>query len=256
MQLKIVTSNIRYENSHDGIHSWNNRCPLLQNIITEFLPDILGTQEGRELQTRKLASGLSLTLVDSHRSWIADRMYPCLYINNERIKLKSSGDIWLSETPKIDGSFSFKSTFPRLCTWMQITHLIHNQDYLVLNTHLDHVLEETRIEQVKVLIKEVQSLNDKNLPIILLGDFNDSPKSQIRQTLLQNLNLIDPWIELALPEETTHHGFLGKKSKGERIDWILVPESFSVESIYLEKKDFNQIYPSDHYPLLATLIPR
>lgn len=255
MRLKIISSNIRYENDHDGINSWENRRPLLQKIYSEFSPDILGTQEGRFLQTKGLANDLTLKLVESHRSWIENRMYPCLYVNETFIKVKTSGDIWLSKTPNISGSLSFKSAFPRLCTWMQITHLQSNNDYIVINTHLDHVLEETRVEQINVLIREIKLINNQNLPIILLGDFNDTPTSTIRKKIMQHLNLKDPWIELSLPEEKTHHGFLGEKGVGERIDWILVPKTFSTETIFLEKRSFNDIYPSDHYPLLATLIP-
>ena len=258
MQLKLISSNIRYENTEDGIHSWDIRCPLLSEIIIDFHPDILATQEGLEKQTKKLGEHLPLVLIESHREWIADRMYPCLYVNEEQIKVRMSGDIWLSETPRIPGSYSFKSAFPRLCTWMHVTHLVNGQDYFVVNTHLDHVLEETRLEQIKVLIREVENLNKKNLPLILMGDFNDSPKGLVRETIINSLGLKDPWIEEGFPEETSHHGFKGIKNEigGDRIDWILIPHAFAVEKIYLEKKSFNGIFPSDHYPLLATVVPR
>src|SRR4051812_17055879 len=101
MNLKIATANIRFENVTDGHHSWENRRPLLQKIINGFHPDILGTQEGRETQIKSLASGLTLNLIDSHRQWIQDRMYPCLYINEEQLKVLRAGDIWLSETPQV-----------------------------------------------------------------------------------------------------------------------------------------------------------
>lgn len=256
MQLKLITSNIRYENANDGIHSWQNRCPLLQKIILDFHPDILGTQEGLEKQIKSLAKLIPLKLVESHRQWIPDRMYPCLYINEEQIKVHSNGDIWLSTTPNVPGSISFKSTFPRLCTWMHVTHLVNNQDYFVVNTHLDHVLEETRLEQIKVLIHEIGKINHSNLPLILMGDFNDSPKGKVRTSILNSLNLKDPWMEVGFPEETSHHGFLGIENTGERIDWILIPQAFAVESIYFDKTSLKGIYPSDHYPLLATVIPR
>lgn len=256
MQLKIISSNIRYENAHDGDHAWEKRLPLLANIFTDFHPDILATQEGREKQIRSLAETIPLTLIAGHREWIDERMYPCLFVNSEQIKVMESGDIWLSETPNVSGSVSFKSTFPRLCTWIKITHLVNNQDYIVINTHLDHVLEETRIEQIKVLISEIQNLNTENLPLILMGDFNESPEGKVRSLILDQLNLKDPWIEEDLPEETSHHAFKGEQTSGERIDWILIPKAFAVEEIKLEKKSFNNIFPSDHYPLLATLIPR
>ena len=256
MQLKLISSNIRFENAHDGIHSWENRCPLLLKIISDFHPDILATQEGREIQIKSLANLLPLKLIETHRTWIDERMYPCLYINEEQIKIKESGDIWLSETPMVPGSFSFNSAFPRLCTWMEVTHLVNNQDYFVVNTHLDHVLAETRLLQINVLIREIKILNLKNLPLILMGDFNDSPKSGVRNSLLNSFDLKDPWLEAGHPEETSHHGFQENKNSGDRIDWILIPQAFAVEKIHLEKSSYNGIFPSDHYPLLATVIPR
>ena len=255
MNLKMISSNIRYENTNDGVHSWKNRKPLIQNIITEFSPDILATQEGLQSQIQSLAEGIPLKLVSDHRSWISERMYPCLYVKEENIDINDSGDIWLSETPHISGSISFKSSFPRLCTWSRISHKKNKQQYLIINTHLDHVLEETRVQQIQVLIHEIQNINKMNLPLILMGDFNDSPKSLVQKKIFETLNLKDPWLEENLPEETSHHSFLGEKATGDRIDWILVPKTFSIKEIKFEKKCFNNIYPSDHYPLLATLIP-
>jgi endonuclease/exonuclease/phosphatase family metal-dependent hydrolase len=133
---------------------------------------------------------------------------------------------------------------------------VNNQDYFVVNTHLDHVHESTRTQQINVLTNEIAQLNIRKLPVILMGDFNDSPTSSVRKIITERLHLKDPWIELGLPEETSHHSFKGELTSGDRIDWILVPEAFAVEDIHLEKKSFENIFPSDHYPLLATLIPR
>ncbi len=255
MQLKLISSNIRFDNINDGIHSWENRRPHLQKIICDFFPDILATQEGRQPQIQTLGANIPLKLIDNHRNWIDERMYPCLFINDELFDVRSSGDIWLSKTPTISGSSSFKSAFPRLCTWAKLNHRIHQQDYLIVNTHLDHVLEDTRVEQINVLIKEIKSINKKNIPMILMGDFNATPKGPVRQKISEELHLKDPWIEKSLPEETSHHGFIGDLASGDRIDWILVPKSFAIKEIRMEKSVFGNVYPSDHYPMLATVIP-
>jgi endonuclease/exonuclease/phosphatase family metal-dependent hydrolase len=255
MYLKLISANIRFDNPNDGDHTWEHRRPHLQKIIQDFLPDILATQEGRKPQLKNLESLIHHTLIDAHRDWISDRMYPCLFINEEQIKLNLSGDVWLSETPYVNGSSSFNSAFPRLCTWAQVTHLTSGEDFFVINTHLDHVLEETRVEQIKVLINEVQVHNKKNHPVILMGDFNASPFGEVRKTINEKMDLKDPWFEKQLAEETSHHGFIGS-DKGDRIDWILVPKAFVIEEIKMEKNAINKIYPSDHYPILATVVPR
>lgn len=257
MQIKIISANIRFENVNDGVNNWSNRLPLLQHIFKDFSPHILATQEGREKQIKSLAEGLPLKLIENHREWIAERMYPSFFVNEKFIQVLNSGDIWLSETPYLKGSVSFKSAFPRLCTWIHILHLESKLEYLVINTHLDHILEETRCEQIKVLIKEITLLNKKNLPLILVGDFNDSPFGLVRKIINEKLFLKDPWHEKARPEETTHHAFQGENaSSGERIDWILISKEFEVLDIKLDKRCSDNIYPSDHYPLLATLMPK
>jgi endonuclease/exonuclease/phosphatase family metal-dependent hydrolase len=255
MYLKLISANIRFENPQDGEHSWENRRVHLQKIVLDFFPDILATQEGRKPQLKNFESLIRHRLIDNHREWISDRMYPCLFINEEQIVLKQSGDIWLSETPYVNGSSSFNSAFPRLCTWAQVTHLASGEDFFVVNTHLDHILEQTRVEQINVLINEIKIHNKKNYPVILMGDFNASPFGEVRKTINEKLDLKDPWFEKNLAEETSHHGFVGAK-KGDRIDWILVPKAFVVEDIKMEKNTFSKIYPSDHYPILATFVPR
>jgi endonuclease/exonuclease/phosphatase family metal-dependent hydrolase len=256
--LKLITSNIRFANSSDGIHDWAVRLPILAGIYKDFGADLLGTQEGREVQIKELAVGVKnqLELIDSHRRWIDERMYPCLYINPKTIEVNSSGDIWLSETPNVPGSSSFESSFPRLCTWAEILVKSTGQKIMVVNTHLDHILQETRIKQIEVLINEVKKINQ--LPLFIMGDFNESPLTLIQKKLLDAFDLKDPWTEKKMPEETSHHGFLGNQmADGDRIDWILIPKNFECVDLRLEKHAFeNGVYPSDHYPLLATVIPK
>lgn len=255
-QLKIITSNIRFANPSDGVHDWPMRLPLLSKFYQEMAPDILGTQEGRIDQLKELDELLpGLQLIDNHRQWIPERMYPCLFINPQTISVERSGDVWLSATPHIPGSLSFDSAFPRLCTWAEVTLIKDNLKLMIVNTHLDHILSSTRIKQTAVLIEEVKKINDR--PVLIMGDFNESPLTDIQADLRTAFKLKDPWVESLLSEESSHHGFLGSGSPaGDRIDWILIPENFGCVKIALDKRtNENGIYPSDHYPLVATVIP-
>ncbi|MBC7428077.1 MAG: endonuclease/exonuclease/phosphatase family protein [Bacteriovorax sp.] len=256
VNLKLITSNIRFANSGDGIHDWSARRPLLVEIYKNFDTDLLGTQEGRYEQIKELDAGLeNLVLIDNHRNWIDERMYPCLFINPETIAVHASGDIWLSATPDVSGSSSFESAFPRLCTWAEISMKSSGLKMMIVNTHLDHILHTTRVKQIEVLINEIRKINQH--PILIMGDFNESPLTEIREKLISAFKLKDPWSEKRYPEETSHHGFLGDKTIGDRIDWILIPEKFECSELRMEKRSFaNGVYPSDHYPLLATVIPK
>ncbi len=255
-ELKLITSNIRFSNPSDGHHDWSFRLPLLVEIYQKFGPDILATQEGRIDQLKELDEKLpNLILIESHRNWIDERMYPCLFINPQTISFERSGDIWLSETPQIAGSKSFDSAFPRLCTWMEMTLISSGKQFMVVNTHLDHILSSTRVKQTEVLINEIKKINKREL--IILGDFNESPKTTIQSDLIDAFKLKDPWTEKNYAEETSHHSFEGLEAvTGERIDWILIPEKFECTMLVMDKQSVEGVYPSDHYPILATVVPK
>ena len=247
MEVFIISSNIRFSTHDDGEQAWPKRKEILSSILLKYSPFIIGTQEGREPQLRELLTLLPhYKISDNNRVWINERMYPCLFFDDRYVNDIDSGDFWLSETPTIDGSSSFKSMFPRLCTWMLAK--IADQFFYIFNTHLDHVHDHTRHAQVRVLCQEIKRINSTNLPIILMGDFNDSPDSETRKNLIQSLPVLrDDW---SAQEESTHHPFTGHYPEGSRIDWIL--HSFNQEiEIKLDKNSKDGIWPSDHFPVIS-----
>ena len=247
-QTCIISSNIRFASEEDGPNTWHNRKEFLASVINHHLPDILCSQEGRKPQILEFESSFPhLSLIDSHRDWILERMYPCIYLNLTKFECQDSGDFWLSETPFQAGSKSFNSAFPRLCTWAKVKN---NKSFYIFNTHLDHLQTETRIQQAKVLKKLISQINSERLPYILCGDFNEGPTEAVHNELLSG-ELNDPWLELKLPEETSFHRFQKNFSQGKRIDWILSSKEITVPHILLDKSEKAPLFPSDHYPVIA-----
>lgn len=251
--IRIASCNIRFNNPADGEHDWNGRREIMANCLKDFSPHVFGTQEGWEPQLYDLLSLLDeYEICDGHRNWISDRMYPTIYIKKDFFNVIESGDIWLSETPQVPASKSFDSAFPRLCTWAKLKIKDENKSFLLIDAHLDHLKTETRQEQVKVLINEVSKVNTEELPIILLGDFNEAPNEKVREIISKSdLNLKDPWFFFNHPEEASHHSFKGFREDGTRIDWILNSDKFEALEIYLYKENDQGIYPSDHFPVFA-----
>jgi endonuclease/exonuclease/phosphatase family metal-dependent hydrolase len=256
MQIRFMSSNIRYDNPADAPRSWADRKDSLVKSILDFNPLILGTQEGHEPQLRNLLSHLpGYQLADSHRQWLEERMYPCLFYKKDQITCVESGDIWLSETPDIAGSKSFDSAFPRLVTWMRGITKNEERPFFVANVHLDHMKSSTRASQGEVLINQIKPLIREDEAFVLMGDFNESPDDTVRSLLQESFeDLYDPWFILDKSEEISHHNLYGiDKPNGARIDWILMNRKFSPFDIYLDKNCPNEIYPSDHYPVKAIL---
>jgi endonuclease/exonuclease/phosphatase family metal-dependent hydrolase len=247
--LNIFSSNIRFENPSDGPNDWPFRKALLSSILNSNDAHIVCSQEGRKSQLMDLNSLLDTNIVDGHRSYIAERMYPTIFVNGD-IQIDKSQDIWLSNTPNIAGSKSFNSMFPRLCTYIRFTYM--NKDFILVNTHLDHVEENTRLEQTKVLVREINKVH-KDEYIIVCGDFNTKPQSKVHSHLLESLSLIDPWYDFYSKEESTHHPFTGNNLSGSRIDWILLDKRLQVEEFKIIKDNIHGKYPSDHFPIFAKI---
>ena len=216
----LISSNIRYDNPADGGHAWPHRREGLATILRDHQPLVIATQEGRQPQLLDLAGLLPHhDLVDGHRPWIEERMYPCLFVRNGT-KVTASGDIWLSETPEVPGSTGFGSTFPRLCTWARL--LVGEQTLVCVSAHLDHLRAETRAHQANVMGHQLAALLRPEDRLVLMGDFNEGVDGPARSNLLRKLpSLVDPWLTLGRPEEVSHHRFDGEHENGARIDWIL-----------------------------------
>jgi endonuclease/exonuclease/phosphatase family metal-dependent hydrolase len=255
MNLCFITSNIRFDNPEDGLNAWPNRKSLLAQTLLAHGPDLIATQEGRFHQLREFEELLEhYHIVDHHRSWIKERMYPTFFVKKNAFEIIKSEDVWLSETPEVAGSLSFGSTFPRLLTWMKIQIKNSEKKFLVINTHLDHVRPETRLEQVRVLTNKIQQLRDGVSYLVLMGDFNDSPESKIRKIIIESFpELEDSWSRFNFNEETSHHAFNGECQNGARIDWILTDQRLFVEKHTLDKTKIEGRYPSDHFPVICKL---
>jgi endonuclease/exonuclease/phosphatase family metal-dependent hydrolase len=249
MEFNLMTSNIRFENPNDGKNNWPNRRDIWANIVNSYKIDILCTQEGREKQIRNANSCLNIDLVDNHRSWISERMYPSIFVNKKLYNVIESGDFWLSETPTEPGSKSFGSAFPRLCTWILLENKLTK--FFVFNCHLDHVLPETRKGQSTVIVNEVLKLNKYNLPYLLVGDFNEDPTGSVRSNFNSALKINDPYFDIYNSEQGTHHRFDGKNERNSRIDWILTNGHIKCNDYEVIKYSQEGIYPSDHFPIYA-----
>lgn len=254
MELTLVTCNIRFDNPADGDNAWSHRRIFLRDTLLSHSPDIIATQEGRFHQLQDLSSLLTdYELIDQHRAWIGERMYPTFFLKKNRFELMKSEDIWLSETPDIAGSKSFGSAFPRLMTWMKLQPIGSENDLWFINTHLDHIKEETRLGQIKVLSSEIKKFWNPGDALFILGDFNASPQGKVREELLKEFRLQDTWKKFHTHEETSHHAFSGEEPNGNRIDWIMADQRVKVLSAELDKTSRHGKYPTDHFPVVAKI---
>ncbi|MCD6319457.1 MAG: endonuclease/exonuclease/phosphatase family protein [Candidatus Desulfofervidaceae bacterium] len=255
--LKTMTINLRYDNPADGSNQWSLRKQAVAALITELTPDIFGTQEGWEDQIKELQE-----LLPAYRyyvtppEWNRKRMFPCVWVRKE-MEVKEHRTFWLSPTPSIPFSKAWNSAFPRSATY--VIGQRNKSSFIFISTHLDNISAEARLHQAAVLCQQVEQINTASYPVILVGDFNTSPQSNVHKLLTSKSNLanikgnfIDVWEYLKKTEESTFHSFTGQGMRG-RIDWILVSPNVKIKQAIIIKQTFMGRYPSDHFPVMAEL---
>jgi len=249
--MRLMTFNLRFATPLDGANAWQWRRELVAQVILNHAPDLLGTQEGTVPQLEYLAENLPgyLPLI-GHRQVDPTCQYPTIFYRAGAFQVRESGEFWLSETPAVHRSLSWGSAFPRMVTYGLLEEEGRGLPFYFLDTHLDHISGEARLQGAR-LIRERFFPQDR--PLILAGDFNEPPESPVYQLLLgEGSPLQDTWRALHPPgeEATTQHQFDGR-SRGARIDWILVSAPFKVKRAAVVTDNQEGRYPSDHFPYEA-----
>lgn len=252
-----MTINLRYDNPADGHNRWSLRKQAVAALITELAPDVFGTQEGWEDQIEALQKMLpAYCYYVTAPEWNRKRMFPCVWVK-EGIKVRTHHTFWLSPTPSAPFSKAWDSAFPRSATYVIAQK--NKSPFIFISTHLDNISAEARLHQAAVLCQQVRQINSASYPVILVGDFNTSPQSDVYKLLTSKFELsgikgdfIDVWEQLHKPEQSTFHGFTGQAIR-ERIDWILVSPKVKIKQATIIKHTILGHYPSDHFPVMAEL---
>ncbi len=253
VELNVMSINLRKEDKEDGKNNWPDRMGLVVQLLNELKPHLFGTQEGRRPQIYGLLDAMDgYGIADLHRDWDPERFYPCIFYSRDSVEILESGDRWLSETPEVHASKSWGSAYPRLATWARCRSRDTGTVFLFACTHMDHVSAEARSGQAMVLQDLVHERNRDDLPVILVGDFNDVPGSAPYQTLTSSLR--DVWLDTHSHDagEGTWHGFSGKAQKG-RLDWILTSPGIRAREARIVRTSYQGRFPSDHFPVRATV---
>jgi endonuclease/exonuclease/phosphatase family metal-dependent hydrolase len=252
--LKVMSFNLRYGTAPDGDNHWDKRKPLALARIQAFAPDLLGLQECRDdAQAEFIKTHLpEYEFYGVRREGEGDtalEMAPVLY-RRSAFQMLERGRFWLSETPSVVGSKSWGSTFARTATWAKLLHQPTGRILVFLNTHFDY--HPPAIEGAAQLLRGW--LAENIWPVIVTGDFNADKTSAAYHLLTSDGALADAYRELhptGDAEEPTFHGF--GQAEETAIDWILISEHFQVLDAKVDRTYGGNLFPSDHYPVLAML---
>ena len=254
--LDVMSYNIRCSacESPDHINHWKKRKFLVGHIIKTHNPDIIGLQEAEIPQVEDLVE-----MLDDY-SWIGvgredgkeKGETTAILFRHGRFTLQGQQTLWLSQTPS-QASRGWDAQYRRTLTIAKLTDAITKKPLFVFNTHFDNEGEISRQESAKMLLAEITKL-DPQANLVVTGDFNFKANAKGYETITQSLADAEK-ISTTTPTggNKTYSGFGEDNEADKKIDFIFLRKDAKVISHTINTTLYNNLYPSDHYPVIVRL---
>ena len=265
---RVLSCNIRVALPEDELKGvgWPQRKEVCIDVIKKYKADIICLQEVLKVQAEDFKKafpkfqlfGFDGPEMDAHKEGYHGIAKNPILFNKERYELLTAGTYWLSETPLLAGSKSWDTARARHANWIRLKDKKSKKEFRVVNLHLDHVSNEAKIQQAKMVATEsAQYMPD--FAQLLAGDFNTRFDSQVLESVRAA-----GWKE---SYETiygkTEAGFTGHEFQGVhyvkgpskgRIDYIWYRGKVKPVETQIIKDAVNGKYPSDHFFMKSDFI--
>lgn len=254
--LDVMSYNIRCGSCEaaDNPNNWKKRKYLVAHLIKTHNPDVIGLQEAEIFQLEDLAE-----MLDDY-SWIGlgredgkeKGETTGILFRHARFRLQGQQTFWLSPTPH-QASLGWDARFRRTVTIAKLSDALTKKELFVLNTHLDNEGETARQESAKFLLAEIAKL-DANTPLVLTGDFNVKADSKTYEIITQVLADAEKISDTpSTGGKKSYNAFGEDKEADNKIDFVFVKKDTRVLSHKIDTTTYNELFPSDHFPLIVRL---
>lgn len=259
--LTVMSFNIRYGTANDGENAWANRRALLFDVIRHADADLIGLQEALDFQIDEILDAvpgyavLGVGRDDGRRSG----EHAAILFRASRFRVDRSGTFWFSDTPEVVASRSWGNAITRIATWAR---LVDRDGGAVwhFNVHLDHQSQPSRERSTELLARRLAAREPAGEPVVVTGDFNAGEDNAAIVTLVAGPpdrpgRLVDTFRVLHPGEQTvgTFTGFRRDATGGDKIDYVFVEPATEVLSAAILRTSRDGRYPSDHFPVTATV---
>lgn len=256
--LHVMTYNIRrrvMQVSRRSPDLWSRRKWLLRRLLRAERPAVLCVQEALPDQAAWVQDSLGRDYRSVGRGRDADGSgegTPIFY-DERRLRLIDWSQQSLSGTPCRPGSRSWGNLVPRIVVSACFVDRETGARFRVLNTHLDHLSQRSRLHSARMLRQIVEREPE---PVVLTGDANADVRSSAFRTLAEGGLLRDAWTaaERRLTEQWgTFSNYRRPRRDGRRIDWMLVTAPIAVRAAGISTARFDGAAASDHEAVQAVL---
>lgn len=252
--LTVMSFNLRYGTANDGENSWIHRDHLVMKVFEERDAHIVGVQEALLFQLDEITAQFPhYTVIGVGRQDAKTKgEYSAILYRSDRFIVDSSDTFWLSDTLESIASTTWGNSITRICTWARLIDRESGNAFYVFNTHFDHQSQTSREQSSKLIARRIADRKHED-PVVLMGDFNAGESNQAISTLtLSGLVHTYRAVHPDAIETGTFNRFNGDSS-GEMIDHIFVSSDIQIQNADIDHHNENGQYPSDHYPVWATL---
>lgn len=250
-ELRVMSCNLRCISPTDfGKKSWFYRADLQIKTIVSEAPDIIGFQESTKYHYTYLCDTLKeydSVITYRDKSPLSEGC-PVFY-RADKYKLIDKGSFWLSETPE-KMSKDWGSACYRVCSFVILETIDSKTQFVVFNTHLDHISDEARINGINVILDKIKEFG--GLPSMIMGDFNAEEDSETYKSATENF--LDAKYQTDNTMKSCTYQKFGKALDRENIDYLMISKTgFTVNSYKVVTTTYDGVYPSDHFPLSISL---
>jgi len=292
--IRVGTYNIRLSPADKGTpNAWNERKADMVALLKGLDLDAGGLQEVCPDQAQYLRENMpEYEFVGEHRE--ADRVSgeaSPVFFRRSRFAAEKSGTFWLSETPDVPGLKGWDAAHPRVCSYLVLREKSTGRRFCFANTHTDHKSALAREQGMLLIIERMKDFGG-GAPIIFTGDHNcretEAPAVAV-SALLKNAILAaettpdGPWrtfngwewrekellssdalklgpdvrnAVLGSPDGLSQGGGYDRSGDWPRIDYIYVSPGVRVLDYKTvgDVRPGTRLYPSDHFPVVATVL--
>ena len=270
--FRVGTFNIRLD-ADKSPRDWKSRQKDVIKHIKDKNLDVFGLQEVLPHQASTIDAAFpDYMKFGDHRE--ADRKSgeaSSIYFATNRFELIRGGTFWLSETPDVPGSMSWKTAHKRVCSWAYLKDRKTKKEFCFANAHTDHRSALARKEGMLLIIRRMSEFAPTGTPIIFTGDHNCREWAEPAKAVTKILNNamyvskkkpVGPWrtynawkwIENDVSIQDALK--LPKTERGARIDYIYVSKDIKVLDFvtHADARPGLKEYHSDHFLMTATVV--
>lgn len=251
--VDVMTYNIRYDNPGDGPNQWDKRKGKVIDLLKKYNPDIFGVQEALFHQLQDISEQLpdyeyfGVGRDDGKQKG----EYSAVFIRKARFDVLEQNTFWLSTTPDVPGSKDWDAAITRVVTWGKLRDRKSKKEFVVLNTHFDHVGKQAR-KNSALLLKQRAAEFGRKYPLILTGDFNFTREAP-PYTIMMDPSLIKLLDSAPGGTSATACGFQVNARPCAGIDYIYYTSQWKSSHYQVISDNDGKFYPSDHLPVMVTL---